>query len=236
MSFSEDIKKFNGIYRLPVSDVPTLDIGTDVIERLQNFKKIMLEEIDEVDEIISLFQTREAAQASSLTKERVADLPTRLTILTALADWLGDIQVYAASEMAKFGLPLVPVLETIMQSNFSKLGADGEPIYDERGKVQKGPNYWKPEPMIQALLKDMLTSSMAGELGIVGPQEANDTAFALKPGVLSPVDRNGGLKREELDIYVAPRGATRSFAALDELSLWPDGINPNRVKDIPDEV
>lgn len=38
-----------------------------------------------------------------------------------------------------------------MQSNFSKLGADGKPIYDERGKVQKGQNYWKPEPKIKAL-------------------------------------------------------------------------------------
>ncbi len=39
-----------------------------------------------------------------------------------------------------------------MQSNFSKLGADGKPIYDERGKVMKGPGYWQPEPKIRALL------------------------------------------------------------------------------------
>jgi hypothetical protein len=31
----------------------------------------------------------------------------------------------------------------------SKLGVDGQPIYDARGKVMKGPNYWKPEPMIR---------------------------------------------------------------------------------------
>lgn len=70
-----------------------------------------------------------------------------------LADLLGDIQVYCASEMAKFGLPLDDVLETIMRSNFSKLGEDGNPIYDERGKVLKGPNYWKPEPAIKELLE-----------------------------------------------------------------------------------
>ena len=69
-----------------------------------------------------------------------------------LADLLGDIQVYCASEMAKFGLPLDQVLAIIMQSNFSKLGADGKPIYDERGKVMKGPDYWKPEPKLQAML------------------------------------------------------------------------------------
>jgi hypothetical protein len=39
-----------------------------------------------------------------------------------------------------------------MKSNFSKLGADGKPIYDERNKVQKGPLYFKPEPEITKLL------------------------------------------------------------------------------------
>jgi predicted HAD superfamily Cof-like phosphohydrolase len=80
-----------------------------------------------------------------------------LDLLTALADLLGDIQVYCGSEMVKFGLPIDDVLFIIMQSNFSKMGADGNPIYDERGKLQKGPHYWKPEPKIRELLRSMLT-------------------------------------------------------------------------------
>lgn len=40
-----------------------------------------------------------------------------------------------------------------MDSNESKLGADGNPIYDANGKFLKGPNYWKPEPRIKALLE-----------------------------------------------------------------------------------
>ncbi|HEY8027444.1 MAG TPA: pyrophosphatase [Burkholderiaceae bacterium] len=135
-TFSEDIKKFNGIYRLPVNDQPTLEVGVPVVERLRAFKSILAEELDEVDDIV-------------LALEK--GVPS-LEALTMLADLLGDIQVYCASEMSKFGLPLDEVLGIIMQSNFSKLGADGNPIYDERGKVQKGPNYWKPEPKIQALL------------------------------------------------------------------------------------
>ena len=137
--FSRDIEKFNGIYKLPVSSAPTLDVGVPVIERLKAFKSILNEEIDEIDEIIA------AAEG---------DAPS-LEVLTMLADLLGDIQVYCASEMAKFGLPLDRVLAIIMQSNFSKLGRDGKPIYDERGKVQKGPDYWKPEPKIKALLSDL---------------------------------------------------------------------------------
>ncbi len=134
--FSSDIAKFNGIYKLPVSAVPTLAVGVPAAERMVAFKNILMEEVHEMDEIIA---------AQNAGKDPIE-------VLTMLADLLGDIQVYCASEMAKFGLPLDQVLAIIMQSNFSKLGADGLPIYDERGKVMKGPNYWKPEPKIQAML------------------------------------------------------------------------------------
>lgn len=137
--FATDIQKFNGIYRLPVSQVPTLDVGVPVTDRLKAFKSILIEEIHEMDDVI------EAAQNGE----------DKLAMLTMLADLLGDIQVYCASEMAKFGLPLDEVLGIIMQSNFSKLGEDGKPIYDERGKVLKGPNYWKPEPKIRSLLESL---------------------------------------------------------------------------------
>lgn len=136
--FQDDIKKFNGIYKLPVSSTPTLEVGVPVEERLTAFKNILAEELDEIDEIIQM--TR-------------AETVSKLAILTSLADLLGDIQVYCASEMAKFGLPLDETLEIIMQSNFSKLDAYGNPIYDQRGKVMKGPNYWKPEPKISEMLE-----------------------------------------------------------------------------------
>ena len=56
----------------------------------------------------------------------------------------------------RWGLPLNKILDVIMESNFSKLGADGMPIYDERGKVMKGPDYWKPEPQIRDALTTIL--------------------------------------------------------------------------------
>ncbi|EOA05244.1 hypothetical protein HFRIS_008881 [Herbaspirillum frisingense GSF30] len=133
---SEDIRTFNKLYKLPISDTPTLDIGVRPESRLQMFKKILSEELDEIDDIVTA----------------VLSGKSELEVLVALADLLGDIQVYCASEMAKFGIPQDEVLSIIMQSNFSKLGEDGLPIYDERGKVMKGPNYWKPEPKISDLL------------------------------------------------------------------------------------
>ncbi|MGB0376898.1 MAG: hypothetical protein ACPGC5_06880, partial [Flavobacteriaceae bacterium] len=44
------------------------------------------------------------------------------------------------------------VFEAIQESNMSKLGADGKPIYREDGKVLKGPNYFKPN--IARILED----------------------------------------------------------------------------------
>lgn len=144
--FADDIKKFNGIYRLPVSQFPTLTAVGDPVARLKAFKDILAEELNEIDAVIAKAET-------AMAENRYRDVDT----LTDLADLLGDIQVYCASEMAKFGLPLDEVLAVIMNSNFSKLGADGEPIYDERGKVQKGPNYWKPEPAINAMIAELVT-------------------------------------------------------------------------------
>ena len=52
-----------------------------------------------------------------------------------------------------------------MDSNESKLGADGNPIYDQNGKFLKGPSYWKPELKIRELLVKSLPSAANG-----GPQ------------------------------------------------------------------
>lgn len=138
-TFFKDTKKFNEIYKLPINKKPTL-LG---VQQLKNFKSILSEEIKEIDEIISEYESKE-----NLSKE------DEIKILTDLSDWLGDIVVYVGTESIKHGINLNKVLEIIMQSNFSKLGADGRPIYDERGKVMKGPNYWKPEPKIQEFLED----------------------------------------------------------------------------------
>ena len=141
-NFLDDIRKMTSLYGQPVNDKPTL-LG---IERLNGFKSVLLEEVNEVDEIIELYQKNK----DNLTKQQ------EIEILTQIADWLGDIVVYSANEATKHGINLSPVLDIIMQSNFSKMGADGKPIKDERGKFLKGPNYWKPEPKISELFEKQL--------------------------------------------------------------------------------
>lgn len=134
--FSKDIRKFNSMYSMPVNDSPSVvyDNRYHLSERLKQFKKILLDEISEVDEI-------------TVRLDDPGHLVSPLDVLTELADWLGDIQVFCASEMRKFGLDNDTVLSIIMASNFSKMQADGTPLFID-GKLQKGPDYWKPEPML----------------------------------------------------------------------------------------
>ena len=133
-SFAQRIALMNRMYRLPAHDTPVLP--DDVAERLRTFKRTLSDEVEEIEEIVAL-------------AEQAAD---RLDISVAIADVLGDIIVYCRSEALKYGIPLEAVLDIIMDSNESKLGADGQPIYDQNGKFLKGPNYWKPEPKIRELL------------------------------------------------------------------------------------
>jgi len=133
--FKQRIAAMNAMYKLPAADIPTLP--GDVSDRLKKFKAILIEEIHEIDEIVQLAESG----------ANPAD------IAVAIADLLGDVIVYCRSEALRYGLPLEEVLDIIMDSNESKLGADGKPIYDANGKFLKGPNYWKPEPKIKALLE-----------------------------------------------------------------------------------
>lgn len=134
-AFASRIAAMNAMYKLPANDRPTLP--GDVVDRLVKFKATLLDEVHEIDGIVKL------------SKEGGAPLD----IAVAIADLLGDIVVYCRSEALKYGLPLEDVLDVIMDSNESKLGADGKPIYDANGKFLKGPGYWRPEPRIRALLE-----------------------------------------------------------------------------------
>ena len=63
-----------------------------------------------------------------------------------VADALGDMLYILCGTIIEHGMQhkIEAVFEEIQRSNMSKLGADGQPIYREDGKVLKGPNYFKP--------------------------------------------------------------------------------------------
>ena len=135
--FELDCKMFNETYKLGSFKDATRE---EALLRLQQLKKMLVDEVAEIDEIIY-----------ACAPDTYPSSYTQLDLRVELADLLGDLQVYCASEMIRWSLPVQGTLDIIMSSNQSKLGADGLPIMKD-GKVQKGPDYWKPEPMIRAML------------------------------------------------------------------------------------
>ncbi len=64
--------------------------------------------------------------------------------LQEIADALTDILYVTYGAGHAFGINLDKCFNEVQQSNMSKIGSDGKPIYNEKGKVMKGPNYFKP--------------------------------------------------------------------------------------------
>lgn len=137
-TLQKSLIEFNKLYKLPAPESFTLPLSKkELTDRINKFKDILEEELSEGSELITEIQdgTKTPVECGAM-----------------LADWLGDIMIYCGSEMIKYGMEPDVVLSTIMASNMSKLGSDGKPIYDERGKVMKGPHYWKPEPQLTKYL------------------------------------------------------------------------------------
>ena len=65
--------------------------------------------------------------------------------LVEVADALTDILYVTYGAGHAFGINLDDCFEEVQNSNMSKLDKDGKPIYNDKGKVMKGPNYFKPD-------------------------------------------------------------------------------------------
>ena len=65
--------------------------------------------------------------------------------LKEVADALTDILYVTYGAGHAFGIDLDNCFDEVQKSNMSKLGSDGKPIYNENGKVMKGPEYFKPD-------------------------------------------------------------------------------------------
>ena len=62
-----------------------------------------------------------------------------------VADALTDILYVTYGAGTAFGINLDKCFKEVHNSNMSKLGSDGKPIYNDQGKVMKGPDYFKPD-------------------------------------------------------------------------------------------
>ncbi len=115
----EAVKKFHTAFKIGYSENQLASLGDQ--KNLLRFN-LMKEENEEY---------LEAAQNNDITE---------------IADALGDMLYILCGTIIEHGLQhkIEAVFDEIQRSNMSKLGADGQPIYREDGKVLKGPQYFKP--------------------------------------------------------------------------------------------
>ncbi|MDA9066110.1 nucleoside triphosphate pyrophosphohydrolase family protein [Candidatus Pelagibacter sp.] len=83
----------------------------------------------------------------NLIKEELEELKVAMENkdLLEVADALTDILYVTYGAGHAFGIDLDKCFEEVQNSNMSKLGEDNKPIYNESGKVMKGPKYFKPD-------------------------------------------------------------------------------------------
>ena len=83
----------------------------------------------------------------NLIKEELEELKLALENkdLLEVADALTDLLYVTYGAGHAFGINLDKCFEEVQNSNMSKLDENGKPIYNEHGKVMKGPNYFKPD-------------------------------------------------------------------------------------------
>ena len=81
-----------------------------------------------------------------LIKEELNELEHAMKTknLKEIADALTDILYVTYGDGYAYGINLDKCFKEVQRANMSKLGGDGNPIYNEKGKVMKGPNYSKP--------------------------------------------------------------------------------------------
>lgn len=113
------VKAFHTAFKIGHRETPKADLG---MEKNMLRYKLMREENEEY---------LEAANDNDLVE---------------VGDALGDMLYILCGTIIEHGFQhkIEEIFDEIQRSNMSKLGADGEPIYREDGKVLKGPNYFQP--------------------------------------------------------------------------------------------
>ena len=116
---------------------------------MSNFSdvKVFMETYDQEVKTKSEFPDEKIVKLRlDLIKEELNELTDAIknNDIVEVADALTDILYVTYGAGHSFGIDLDKCFEEVQRSNMSKLDEDGKPIFNENGKVMKGPNYFKP--------------------------------------------------------------------------------------------
>ena len=117
------------------------------MSNFQSVKKFMQTFGQEVKDKTEFPEKKIVQLRYDLIKEELEELNVAIKDkdMKEIADALTDILYVTYGAGHAFGIDLDKCFNEVQRSNMSKLGVNGEPIYNENGKVMKGPNYFKPD-------------------------------------------------------------------------------------------
>ena len=112
----------------------------------ENVKRFMKTFGQEIKEKPSFPNEKITSLRYDLIKEELDELKVAMDNkdIKEVADALTDILYVTYGAGHAFGINLDRCFEEVQNSNMSKLWSDGKPIYNDKGKVMKGPDYFKP--------------------------------------------------------------------------------------------
>ena len=113
----------------------------------KSVKKFMETFGQEIKEKASFPDEKITSLRYDLIEEELSELKEAMDKkdIKEVADVLTDILYVTYGAGHAFGIDLDKCFEEVQNSNMSKLGSNGKPIYNDKGKVMKGPNYFKPD-------------------------------------------------------------------------------------------
>ena len=113
----------------------------------ESVKKFMETFGQEIREKASFPSDKITSLRYDLIKEELEELKEAMhnKDIKEVADALTDILYVTYGAGHAFGINLDKCFKEVQNSNMSKLGSDGKPIYNDKGKVMKGPDYFKPD-------------------------------------------------------------------------------------------
>ena len=117
------------------------------MSNFEKVKKFMKRFGQEIKEKASFPNDKITSLRYDLIKEELDELKEAIDKkdIKEVADALTDILYVTYGAGHAFGIDLDKCFEEVQNSNMSKLGNDGKPIYNDKGKVMKGPDYFKPD-------------------------------------------------------------------------------------------
>ena len=117
------------------------------MSNFESVKKFMETFGQEIKEKASFPNEKIISLRYDLIKEELEELQDAINNkdIKEVADALTDILYVTYGAGHAFGIDLNKCFDEVQRSNMSKLGDNGKPIYNEQGKVMKGPKYFQPD-------------------------------------------------------------------------------------------